>query len=201
MTSSYQNLDVWAAWASLKWSMESQNLSNNEAYDIEYDDLLTDYSQHQPELPPGNSQQYYLDPSNVPNQAIDCVGQPSQAWEQPSTGSMASPPVCCSHGMSLPRSFGNLPPRLDPPDTHGLQTQSPRFEGDLYTAPFIKGEGVERAGWCGFCSSWHKLKDSAYWYVNKKLQHAANFAGSLPSALTGTTCTTPMASVVQPVGE
>jgi hypothetical protein len=63
-----------------------------------------------------------------------------------------------------------LPPCVDPPDTRSLQRQAPRFEGDLYTAPYIKGEGVERAGWCGFCSSWHKLKDSAYWYVVTCLQ-------------------------------
>ncbi|CAK1355291.1 unnamed protein product [Cercospora beticola] len=42
--------------------------------------------------------------------------------------------------------------------------QSPRFAGDEYTARWVRGYGTDRAGWCGFCSSWHKLKDSAYWY-------------------------------------
>lgn len=59
-------------------------------------------------------------------------------------------------------------PRRDPPslyddDGQPLQKQSPRFEHDIYTALWVRGEGVSRAGWCGFCSSWLKLKDSAYW--------------------------------------
>lgn len=59
-------------------------------------------------------------------------------------------------------------PRKEPPclcDANGqpLQKQNPRFEGDLYAALWIRGEGVSRAGWCGFCGTWHRLKDSAYW--------------------------------------
>ena len=45
-----------------------------------------------------------------------------------------------------------------------VHKQHPRFKSDLYRTLFIRGEGGERAGWCGFCSSWHRLKDSAYWY-------------------------------------
>ena len=41
--------------------------------------------------------------------------------------------------------------------------QSVRFKGDLYTATWVRGDGAEREGWCGYCSSWHRLKDSAYW--------------------------------------
>lgn len=54
--------------------------------------------------------------------------------------------------------------RTNPPGESGqrLQLQKPRFEGDLYTAPWVRGESAERAGWCGFCSTWHKLKDSAF---------------------------------------
>lgn len=55
--------------------------------------------------------------------------------------------------------------RSDPPGTPGMQRQRPRFEGDLYTAPWVRGEGTERAGWCSFCSTWHRLKDSAFWYA------------------------------------
>jgi len=44
-----------------------------------------------------------------------------------------------------------------------IRRQSPRFEGDLYAALWVSGEGADRIGWCGYCSSWHKLKDSAYW--------------------------------------
>lgn len=59
-------------------------------------------------------------------------------------------------------------PRKDPPclcddDGQLLQKQNPRFDGDLYASLWIRGEGVSREGWCGFCASWHRLKDSAYW--------------------------------------
>ena len=65
--------------------------------------------------------------------------------------------------------FPSLPSRANPPSTHDdtgqlLQKQTPKFAGDLYTALWIRGEGTERAGWCGFCCKWYKLKDSAYWY-------------------------------------
>ena len=56
--------------------------------------------------------------------------------------------------------------RLDPPTSQvggKLRQQSPRFKDDLYTATWVRGEGAQRAGWCGYCSSWHTLKDSAYW--------------------------------------
>ena len=56
------------------------------------------------------------------------------------------------------------PPRTDPPNVDGetLHEGKPRFEGDLYTPRWIRGEGANREGWCGFCSSWYKRKDSAY---------------------------------------
>ena len=54
----------------------------------------------------------------------------------------------------------NLPPS-DP--LHPRQ-QPARFEGDLYTPTYVRGDGPTRAGWCLYCSSWLTLKDSAYWY-------------------------------------
>lgn len=57
--------------------------------------------------------------------------------------------------------------RTNPPGSQSerdIQRQQPRFEHDLYTAQWIRGQGTERAGWCGFCSSFHKMKDSAFWY-------------------------------------
>ena len=60
-----------------------------------------------------------------------------------------------------------LGPRIDPPyasEDRNIQQQKPRFEGDQYTAPFVRGQGIERAGWCSFCCTWHKMKDSAFWY-------------------------------------
>ena len=41
--------------------------------------------------------------------------------------------------------------------------QAPRFECDLYTSSWIRGEGTEREAWCGYCSKWLRLKDSTYW--------------------------------------
>lgn len=56
------------------------------------------------------------------------------------------------------------PAESDDPDEPTPRRQTPRFAGDEYTARWVRGEGINRAGWCGMCSSWHRLKDSAYWY-------------------------------------
>jgi len=56
---------------------------------------------------------------------------------------------------------------LDSPESRNLYKQNPRFVGDLYTAPWVRGTGSDRAGWCTFCSSWLKLKDSAYWVTHE----------------------------------
>ena len=47
--------------------------------------------------------------------------------------------------------FHRLTTPTDPLDTQSLKPQSPRFDGDLYTSAWIRGEGTEREGWCGFC--------------------------------------------------
>lgn len=57
------------------------------------------------------------------------------AVDQPSQ-SRTEPPMTTSSGESRPRR------------------QSPRFSGDEYTATWVRGEGIDRAGWCGLCSSW-----------------------------------------------
>jgi len=60
----------------------------------------------------------------------------------------------------------NAPPaqNLPPNDPLHPRQQPARFEGDLYTPTFVRGDGPTRAGWCAYCSSWLTLKDSAYWY-------------------------------------
>lgn len=60
----------------------------------------------------------------------------------------------------------NAPPAqgLPPSDPLHPRQQPARFEGDLYTPIFVRGDGPTRAGWCVYCSSWLTLKDSAYWY-------------------------------------
>ena len=67
-----------------------------------------------------------------------------------------------------PNYFDKLTSRTDPPNIADVQRQWPRFEDDLYTALWVRREGTQREGWCGFCSSWHKLKESAFWYVAEK---------------------------------
>lgn len=39
------------------------------------------------------------------------------------------------------------------PDPMAKQNM-PRFNGDEYTAKWVKGEGIDRAGWCSICSDW-----------------------------------------------
>lgn len=60
----------------------------------------------------------------------------------------------------------NAPPSQDllPSDPLHPRHQLSRFDGDLYTPSYVRGDGPTRAGWCSLCSSWLTLKDSAYWY-------------------------------------
>lgn len=55
-------------------------------------------------------------------------------------------------------------PNLSPNDPLHPRQQSSRWIGDLYTPTYVRGDGSNRAGWCGHCASWLTLKDSAYWY-------------------------------------
>lgn len=78
---------------------------------------------------------------------------------------------------------------------HNITKRRPRFEGDLYAPQWVRGEGVERAGWCGFCSSWHKLKVSTFvsFFISlqqratnmrhPELSHAIHTWNKLPSKL------------------
>ena len=53
--------------------------------------------------------------------------------------------------------------KTDPPDCASARKQDTLSPGDLYTAQWVRGEGSKREGWCGFCSNWYIMKDSAYW--------------------------------------
>ena len=70
-----------------------------------------------------------------------------------------------TQGVSAASLFPDLSLNHSTPLSHlsHIRRQSPRFEGDLYAALWVSGEGADRTGWCGYCSLWHKLKDSAYW--------------------------------------
>jgi hypothetical protein len=65
-----------------------------------------------------------------------------------------------------PQQPPNAPPTHEhlPSSPLHPRRQPARFTGDLYTPPYVRGDGATRAGWCTLCSSWHTLKDSAYWY-------------------------------------
>jgi hypothetical protein len=86
----------------------------------------------------------------------------------------------CDHA-DPPDLFGPLtqeqlvPPLEDmKPDNADLtpHEQDLRFEGDLYTPRFVRGQGNKREGWCGICKPgrWLVLKNSAYWY-DKSFTH------------------------------
>lgn len=72
----------------------------------------------------------------------------------------ASPPpedMICESEADIPRS------------------QELRFHGDLYTPKYVRGHGNKREGWCGICSRWLVLKNSAFWY-DKSFSHGISAA-------------------------
>ena len=72
----------------------------------------------------------------------------------------ASPPpedMICESEADIPRS------------------QELRFDGDLYTPKYVRGHGNKREGWCGICSRWLVLKNSAFWY-DKSFSHGISAA-------------------------
>lgn len=96
--------------------------------------------------------------------------------ESQQTAMQSSPPLrpfdvnaLTSHPPNLFQctSRAPRPPAMDDlavADPLHPRKQSARFEQDLYTPAWIRGHGNGRSGWCGYCTSWHTLKDSAYWY-------------------------------------
>lgn len=44
------------------------------------------------------------------------------------------------------------------------QRKAKRSVDDLYTPQWVRNRGTQREGWCGWCQSWHTLRDSTYWY-------------------------------------
>lgn len=163
MSSMYSNIDDLQGTGGLEWSLEDHNLTNDGTSNFGYDEL-SDYSHYANGLSPSGSEQYYIDSTTGSAPAVGYLSHHAQEWIQQPGYSMAfSSTEAVNEASQLLQSFGSLPPQVHPLDKRGLQPQRPRSDGDLYTAPYIKGEGVERMGWCAFCSSWHKLKDSAYW--------------------------------------
>lgn len=98
---------------------------------------------------------------------------------------------CCSvEDPEKPDLFESLreeasnPPEEDmhPEDPDMVpQEQEPRFEGDLYTPRWVRGQGNKREGYCGLCKPgrWLVLKNSAYWY-DKSFTHGISAATGQP---------------------
>lgn len=81
-------------------------------------------------------------------------------------------PVASGGAPALPNARASMPMLLkgrhtgtsatdfehhnDPsPSEDGLvRRQDPRFAGDEYTAKWVRGDRLERAGWCSRCSTW-----------------------------------------------
>ena len=59
--------------------------------------------------------------------------------------------------------------------------QGSRFDGDLYTPKFVRGQGNKREGFCGLCKPgrWLVLKNSAFWY-DKSFSHGISAATGRP---------------------
>ena len=97
------------------------------------------------------------------------------------------------HGMDLsdpPDLFGSLQAEQIQPPPEDLNPLDPdlvpheqdlRFEGDLYTPRWVRGQGNKREGWCGICKPgrWLVLKNSAFWY-DKSFSHGISAANGTP---------------------
>ncbi|GAA5970011.1 hypothetical protein JCM21900_003959 [Sporobolomyces salmonicolor] len=96
---------------------------------------------------------------------------------------------------SLPLTFGPVsfesllaivvapPPPASLGPTH--RRQPLRFETDLFTPAWVKGDGQAKEGWCSLCEAergagkWFKLKDGAYWY-HRQFQHGISSSTGAP---------------------
>ena len=100
---------------------------------------------------------------------------PTSAYVSPSPQQQSPPQLNQYPITSNPNTYQHYPahrPPTNAPPAHDLLPSNPlhprqqpaRFTGDLYTPTYVRGDGATRAGWCTICSTWHTLKDSAYWY-------------------------------------
>lgn len=125
-----------------------------------------------------NDVHWCLDPAT--SGLCDTLSFPTLPSLLPSGFSASSESPMVEDCTALHGLFQQLPPTRSAPlyaeYDPTLHQQDPRFDGDLYTASWVRGEGAERAGWCGYCSSWLKLKDSAYWVCLDK-SHSGDLSG------------------------
>lgn len=179
MNSPYESLEKWSedwwnVWTNTEWTEEYYHSINT--YESQQDFAVRDS-----DLSPGCydlSQNYnnFNDHHSTLESDAPFKGELYGGQESYGDRSQALPvqdivPHCTSDDLTAEQ--GKVPPdfsktsdagRTNPPENnHRLHKQNQRFEGDLYTAQWVRGEGAKREGWCGFCSTWHKLKDSAFW--------------------------------------
>lgn len=89
-----------------------------------------------------------------------------------------------------PDLYASLRNEEDSPPPEDMNTTDPdliphrqdlRFDGDLYTPRWVRGQGNKREGWCGICKPgrWLVLKNSAFWY-DKSFSHGISAATGAP---------------------
>ena len=114
------------------------------------------------------------------------LGHHTHSLSHGSSHSVAS--TKCEHhfaGSSVPPDlFGPLSKEPASPPAEDMvceteadipRSQELRFDGDLYTPKYVRGHGNKREGWCGICSRWLVLKNSAFWY-DKSFSHGISAA-------------------------
>ncbi|GAB1726609.1 hypothetical protein NU195Hw_g8302t1 [Hortaea werneckii] len=118
----------------------------------------------------GNASQPYRHADlPLPTTAIAPNPPKQSSWPLAQPPSLLTRPAIQEQEL-LSKLFNKLPPRMsnvapNSPDYDStLHEQPPRSPNDLYTAQWVRGERTTRAGWCGYCCTWYRLKDSAYWY-------------------------------------
>ena len=83
--------------------------------------------------------------------------------------------LCREPSAPPPEDMNPADPELTPHE------QDIRFDGDLYTPRWVRGQGNKREGWCGVCTPgrWLVLKNSAFWY-DKSFSHGISAATGSP---------------------
>ncbi|KAK5173773.1 uncharacterized protein LTR77_002454 [Saxophila tyrrhenica] len=129
----------------------------------------------------------YTGPSRYPVTQDTFWDSGQQGWSQHTEARHDSVPQAGSSPADETANLNTLfstpvGPKVDPRfavNDERIQQQRARFDGDQYTAAWTRGQGTDRAGWCGFCSTWHKMKDSAYWY-HMHYSHGISYATGQP---------------------
>jgi hypothetical protein len=88
--------------------------------------------------------------------------------------------------VDRPDLYSSIKEEHTPPPPEDMNPENPdmkpheqdvRFDGDMYTPRWVRGQGNKREGWCGICKPgrWLVLKNSAFWY-DKSFSHGISAA-------------------------